>query len=128
MAISTASQLALQATFKAYEVWRDNKPADALPLTDGAKMVLAAMQSDPTDNGVFSDVSCDGDVDLPLSSPFSNIYIRTTERVMSELEAKGLVSEVLHTSMVSGTSDRRFKLTHAGWILNPETGKADKVG
>ena len=47
-----------------------------------------------------------------------------TNRVMAELEAKGLV--VIEYD--GDDSGDLVKLTHFGWILNPETGKVDKVG
>lgn len=119
-----ASSFTLSAVKTAYDLWRQNKGDAALPLSDGAKEALVTMQTDPTDNGVFLCTRSLADVNLPLTSPFdTSIRVRTTERVMGELEAKGLISE---DCTERGT--RRFTLTHAGWILNPQTGKFDKVG
>ena len=121
---TTAGALALRAAKLAYDLWRENKGDAGLPLSEKAKEVLATMQTDPTDNGVYICTRGLSDTGLPLTSPYAdNIEIDTTERVMVELEAKGLVSAD-HTER--GT--RRYMLSHAGWILNPRTGKADKVG
>lgn len=120
----SAGSLALSAVKAAYDLWKDNKGVAALALSKKAKDVLAMMQTDPTENGVFLCTRGLGDVGLPLSCLYhTEIRITTTERVMAELEAKGLVSED-YTSQGS----RRFKLTHAGWILNPVTGMAGKAG
>ena len=56
----------------------------------------------------------------------AGIEIRTTRRVIAELEAKGLVAIVREDK--GEFQDEYVKLTHFGWIVNPETGKADKVG
>lgn len=121
-----ASSFTLRAVKTAYDLWRENKGDAALPLSDGAKKVLEAMQSDPTNNGIFVDATSLADRGYSLACTHHNISISTTHRVIAELEAKGLV--------VTAREDRgKFKheyvkLTHAGWILNPQTGKADKVG
>ena len=121
---ATAGALALRAAKLAYDLWRENKGDSELPLSAKAKEVLATMQKDPTENGVFLCTRGMADVGLPLTSPFATgISVETTERVMRELEAKGLVS-VDYTD--GGTL--RYTLSHAGWIMNPQTGKADKIG
>ena len=121
---AAAGALAMRAAKLAYDLWRENKGDSELPLSDKAKEVLATMQTDPTENGVFLCTRGLATVGLPLTSPFAtDITVETTERVMRELEAKGLVS-VDYTDR--GT--RRYTLSHAGWILNPQTGKADKIG
>ena len=121
---AASGALAMRAAKLAYDLWRENKGDSELPLSDKAKEVLATMQTDPTDNGVFLSVRGMGTAGLPLISPFATaIRIETTERVMRELEAKGLVS-VDYTDQ--GTL--RYTLSHAGWILNPQSGKADKIG
>ena len=97
----------------------------AFGLTDDAKAVLKLMQGDSTGNGIFMDVTGLGTSALRLACLYkTDIGIQTTRRVITELDAKGLVEP--HQSQ-NGQS-HGVKLTHLGWILNPETGKADKVG
>ena len=125
-----AGSLALRAAKTAYDLWRQNRSDAALDLTDDAKTVLKAMQLDSTMNGVFADstpLSCKGLKFVALYQ--SGLGMEMSYRVLAELQAKGLVES--HT--VSEATNRRraltgIKLTHLGWILNPETGKADKVG
>ena len=82
------------------------------------------MQSDDTGHGIVLDVTGLGTPDLHFSSPYqSRIHGTTTLRVWAELEAKGLVEQHVTSGGTEG-----IKLTHFGWILNPDTGKADKVG
>ena len=70
------------------------------------------------------DVTGLGTADLRFSNPYkTEISGSTTQRVWVELEAKGLVEEYVTRSGSTG-----IKLTHFGWILNPGTGKVDKVG
>ncbi len=121
-----ASSFTLRAVKTAYDLWRENKGDAALPLSDKAKDVLEAMQSDPTNNGIFVDATSLADLGISLACTHHSIRISTTHRVIAELEAKGLVTTVREDR---GRSKRKYvKLTHAGWILNPQTGKADKVG
>ena len=90
---AASGALAMRAAKFAYDLWRENKGDSELPLSDKAKEVLATMQTDPTDNGVFLSVRGMGTAGLPLISPFATaIRIETTERVMRELEAKGLAA------------------------------------
>ena len=120
----TAGALAIRAAQTAYDLWKENRAEAALALTDDAKAVLKSMQSDTTGNGVLLDATGIGSSGLPLVNPYqSGEVVRTTRRVVAELEAKGLV-EPHRTER--GT--RGIKLTHLGWILDPQTGKADKVG
>ena len=84
------------------------------------------MQSDPTNNGIFIDATGLGDPGYSLLCTHHDIRISTTRRVVAELEAKGLVTTVREDG---GEFQREYvKLTHFGWILNPQTGEADKVG
>ena len=93
-------------------------------MTDDAKAVLTSMQSDTTGNGVLLDATGIGSSGLPLVNPYqSGEVVRTTRRVVAELEAKGPI-EPHRTER--GT--RGIKLTHLGWILDPQTGEADKIG
>ena len=116
----------LAAVKLAYERWKESQ-TESLALSDDAKAVLTKMQSDPTDNGVFLDDTSLADHGYSLVCPYHpNLEINTTRRVVAELEAKGLV--VLVREDKDGFRDERVKLTHFGWILNPETGEADKVG
>lgn len=119
-----AETLVTQAVKLAYEKWKDSKTA-SLALSDHAKVVLAQMQSDPTDEGIFRWIRFLGPAAPKLCCVYhTEIEMEVRNRVMSELEAKGLVTI---ESDSSGGGDL-VKLTHFGWILNPETGKADKVG
>ena len=120
-----AGSLVLRAVKLTYDFWKEARTA-ALALSEDAKSVLGQMQSDPTNNGIFVDSTSLGDRGYSLLCTHHPIRISTTRRVLAELEAKGLV-----------TTDREdrgefqleyVKLTHFGWILNPETGKADQVG
>lgn len=120
-----AGSLAVQAAKAAYDIWRQNRSDAALDMTDGAKAVLKAMQSDDTGNGILLGVTgIGGGGAFRLRSPYhAGEAIKTTRRVVVELQAKGLVEPFETNSGRDG-----IKLTHLGWILNPETGKADKVG
>ena len=120
-----AGSLALRAAKTAYDLWRENRSDAALDLTDGAKAVLKSMQSDDTGNGILLGVTgIGGGGAFRLRSPYhAGETIKTTRRVVVELDAKGLVEPFQTDSGRDG-----IRLTHLGWILNPETGKADKVG
>ena len=109
--------LVLRAAKTAYDLWRENRSDAALDLTDDARTVLKAMQS--TETGI---VYSQGPVSsLPEGEPHSGGgAVLLSRRTFLELEAKGLVT--FHEE------GRKLSLTHLGWILNPETGKADKVG
>ena len=86
--------------------------------------MLTSMQSDTTGNGILLDATGIGTSALRLLNPYqSSQVVETTRRVVAELEAKGLI-EPHRTQRGSGG----IKLTHLGWILDPQTGKADKVG
>lgn len=117
--------LALRAAKIAYDLWRQNRSDAALDLTDGAKAVLKSMQSDDTGNGILLGVAgIGGGGPFRLRSPYrAGEAVQTTRRVVAELDAKGLVEPFQTESGRDG-----IKLTHLGWILNPETGKVDKVG
>ena len=120
-----AGSLVLRAVKLTYDFWRDAR-TDALALSEDAKVVLGRMQNDPTDNGVFIDATSLADRGYSLLCTHHDIRISTTRRVVAELEAKGLVTTVRE----DGSDFRReyVKLTHFGWILNPQTGRVDKVG
>ena len=93
-------------------------------MTDDAKAMLKSMQSDTTGNGVLLDATGIGTRALRLLNPYQGSeVVETTRRVVAELEAKGLI-EPHETER----GRRGIKLTHLGWILDPATGKADKVG
>ena len=47
-----AGQLVVNAVKAAYDLWKDNKGASVLELTDGAKALLKLMQSDDTGHGI----------------------------------------------------------------------------
>ncbi|MCY4027879.1 MAG: hypothetical protein OXH75_16400 [Acidobacteria bacterium] len=125
-----ASSLALRAAKIAYDLWKENRSDAAVDLTDDARAVLKTMQSDATMNGVFAEstpIACKGLRFVALYQ--SGLGMEMSYRVLAELQAKGLVES--HTAR-EGTNGHEeltgIKLTHLGWILNPETGKADKVG
>ena len=126
MAVDFAvGSLALRAAKTAYDLWRENRSDGALDLTAGARAAVKLMQSDTTENGVFIDVTGLGTSALHLACLYkTGITIETTRRVITELDAKGLVEPY---QSKDGRS-RGVKLTHLGWILNPETGRVDKVG
>ena len=63
---------------------------------------------------------------MSLLCTHHDIKIRTTRRVIAELEAKGLVTTAREER--DNFHRKYVELTHFGWILNPQTGKADKVG
>ncbi len=117
--------LALRAAKVAYDLWKENRSDAALDVTEGARAVLTTMQGDSTGNGILLDVTgIGGGGGLRLRSPYhAGEPVNTTRRVVAELEAKGLVEPYLTKG-----GKRGIKLTHLGWILNPETGRADKVG
>lgn len=120
-----AGSLVLRAVKFTYDSWKEARTA-ALALSDDAKAVLGRMQLDPTNNGVFYDSTGLGARDYSLRCTHHDIRISTTRRVIAELEAKGLVTTVREDRNESPLE--YVKLTHFGWILNPETGKAEKVG
>lgn len=98
-----------------------------LPLSDDAKSVLERMQSDSSRNGIFADTTSLGDRGYSMACLYdTSIEIKTTHRVMAELEAKDLITITREDR--DGFRDERVKLTHFGWRLNPKTGRADKVG
>ena len=120
-----AGSLVLRAVKLTYDFWRDAR-TDALALSEDAKVVLGTMQNDPTDNGVFIDATGAADRGYSLLCTHHDIRISTTRRVVAELEAKGLVTTVREDE---GDFQHDYvKLTHFGWILNPQTGRVDKVG
>ena len=121
MDVATGS-LVLNAVKAAYGLWKEKK-VGALELTEEAKALLEMMQSDDTGHGAVLDVS-GMSAGLHFTSPYkTGISGSTTRRVWVELEAKGLVEPY-----VTGSGSEGIRLTHFGWILNPATGKVDKVG
>ena len=107
-----------------YEKWVEGQ-TESLALSDDAKAVLTKMQSDPTNNGMFRRMTSFGSASFLLIGVYGTKgQADVTNRVMAELEAKGLVT-VEYDGSDSGDL---VKLTHFGWILNPETGEVDKVG
>ena len=119
-----AETLVAQAVKMAYEKWKESQ-TESLALSDDAKAVFTRMQSDPTNEGVFRLIRVLGPSAPRLVCVYhTEIDVEVNNRVMAELEAKGLV-----TIEYDGSNGGDLvKLTHFGWILNPETGKADKVG
>ena len=97
-----------------YYLWRRFRP---LRLSDDAKAVLARMQADSTDNGVFIDSTALGDSGRKLACLHGNIEISTTRRVIAELEDKGLVAIVREAKREFPSE--YVNLTHFGWRLNP---------
>ena len=119
-----AGGLVIRAAKTAYDLWKENRAEAALALTDDAKAVLEAMQSDATGNGILLQATGIGTSVLRLLNPYqSSQVVETTRRVVAELEAKGLIEQHRTERGTAG-----IKLTHLGWILDPQTGKADKVG
>ena len=116
-----AASLILQAVKSAYDVWKKEGVA-SLALTNEAKHVLKTMQSDETGNGIFVDATGFGTSDLILVNVFAGGKITTTRRVVSELEAKGIVR------ITEIDRPQKITLTHFGWILNPDTGQVEKIG
>ncbi len=117
---------AIGLAFRAlYYLWRKFRP---LPLSDGAKAVLERMQSDTTDNGVFIDSPTLADKGRRLLCLSGSIEIKTTHRVVAELEDKGLVVVVREKIREEARADDYVKLTHFGWRLNPKTRRVDKIG
>ena len=119
-----AGALITQVVKSGYEKWVEGQ-TESLALSDDAKAVLTKMQSDSSNNGMFRRMAFFGSASFQLIGVYgTNVRTEATNRVMAELEAKGLV-----TSEYAGSdSGDLVKLTHFGWILNPETGKVDKVG
>ena len=114
----------LQAVKMAYEKWKESQ-AESLALSDDAKKILKRMQSDSSHNGIFRQMMGLSSATFQLVGVYgTNVQATVTNRVMAELEAKGLVT--IHYD--GNSSGDLVKLTHFGWILNPETGEADKVG
>ena len=119
-----AETLVAQAVKLVYERWKESQTG-SLALSDDAKAVLTKMQSDSSNNGMFRRMAAFGSASFRLIGVYgTNVRTEVTNRVMAELEAKGLVT-IEYDGSDSGDL---VKLTHFGWILNPETGKADKVG
>ena len=119
-----AETLVAQAVKLVYERWKESQ-TESLALSDDAKAVLTKMQSDATNNGMFRQLAFLGSTTFQLVGVYGTEGQATvTNRVMAELEAKGLV--VIEYD--GDDSGDLVKLSHFGWILNPETGKADKVG
>ena len=119
-----AGALITQVVKSGYEKWVEGQ-TESLALTDEAKDVLVTMQSDSSNNGMFRRMAFLGSASFRLIGVYgTNVRTEVTNRVMAELEAKGLVV-IEYDGSDSGDL---VKLTHFGWILNPETGKADKVG
>ena len=97
---------------------------DRLTLSDNAKKTLKLMQSDPTEEGIFLVVRTLGPAPPTLVClNHTEIETEITQRVITELEAKGLV-----TVSLNSRGDDKITLTSLGWTLNPETGETDKVG
>ena len=91
-----------------------------IDLTDDAEAVVRAMQGDEAGDGILLDISGMSTKGIVLMSPNdTSESIKTTRRVVAELEAKGLV-ERHHTA--GGT--KGIKLTHRGWTakLEPKKG------
>jgi len=96
----------------------------SLILSDTVKRTLKLMQSDPTNEGVFVVVRTLGPAAPRLVClNHTEIDTETNQRVLGELEAKGLV-----TISMNSRGDDKVTLTPLGWDLNPETGKVDRVG
>ena len=96
---------------------------ERLILSDDAKAVLTRMQSDPTQEGIFRLIRVLGPSAPSLVCVYhTEIDIEVTNRVMSELEDKGLVT------IEPDLHDDKVTLTSRGWRLNPGTGETDKVG
>ena len=122
-----AGALITQIVKSGYEKWVDSQ-TESLDLTNEAREVLKQMQSDPTNNGIFAESSPLGLAGVKLLCIYGGVEeITTTWRVIAELESKGLVETIIENRR-SDYDDKRINLTHFGWILNPETGQADKVG
>ena len=122
-----AGALITQIVQSGYEKWVKGQ-TEALALSDEAKDVLKKMQSDSTNNGIYIDTTHLGSSGIEMANPYEGSEgISTTHRVISELEAKGLVETVIKYD-TNGREKRKFCLTHFGWILNPCTGIADKIG
>lgn len=103
---------------------RDAGESSHWELSDEAKQVLSKMQSDSTGNGIFVDVTGIGDTAYCLASTFSDIQIKTTRRVMAELQAKGAVTIKKEVKSRFG-STTYITLTHIGWTLDAETRKEE---
>ena len=97
---------------------------ERLVLSDNAKKTLKLMQSDPTEEGIFCVVRTLGPAaPILVCISHTGIETETTQRVITELEAKRLV-----TVAPNSRGEDKVTLTSLGWTLNPETGEADKVG
>ena len=96
---------------------------ESVILSNNAKKTLKLMQSDPTDEGVFVVVRTLGPAAPRLVCiNHTEIDTETNQRVLGELEAKGLVAMSLNSS-----GEDKVTLTPLGWDLNPESGRVDKV-
>lgn len=122
--LSFALQLAKAACELLKGIWK--KKASNLDLTDEAKRVLKIMQSDESENGIFVDATGFGTSKLILINLYAEGEITTTRRVITELEAKGVIKIVEEDKIEH--RQKKVELTRLGWILNPDTGQADKIG
>lgn len=96
---------------------------ERLILSNNAKRTLKLMQSDPTDEGVFVVLRALGPAAPRLVCiNHTEIDTETNQRVLGELEAKGLVAISLNSR-----GEDKVTLTPLGWDLNPETGAVDEV-
>ena len=119
-----AETLVAQAVKLVYDRWKESQ-TESLALSDGAKAALKLMQSDSSNNGIFCRMAFGSGPFRLIGVYGTNVRnVEVTNRVMAELEAKGLV-----TIECDGSDGGDLvELTHFGWILNPDTGEVDKVG
>ena len=93
-----------------YDRWKEAQ-TESLALSDGAKAALKLMQSDSTDNGSFRKMAFLGSTTFQLIGVYgTDVRTEVTNRVMAELEAKGLVT-IEYDGSDSGDLVR---LTHFG--------------
>lgn len=122
--IETAvGSLISQLVKSGYEKWIQGYRGK-LELTDEAKAALKEMQKAEgfcrfkNTTGLGQDTETFMDVNAGATVSLSG-------RVQQELEAKGLIE---FKPDLSDGLEMDMMLTHLGWILNPDTGKIDKVG
>ena len=122
--IETAvGSLISQLVKSGYKKWVEGHRGK-LELTAEAKAALREMQK--TEGFCrFVDTTGLGQATETFGDLNGGVTLSLSGRVQKELEAKGLIE---FKPNKSNPLEEDLVLTHLGWILNPDTGRVDKVG